>query len=80
MQIIKRDAGLGNQIRTLRKAAGLTQEQTAAKLQLRGFDISRVVYAQIECGTRNIRIEELVALKQIFGASYEDFFVGFENE
>lgn len=80
MQILRRNSAFGSTIRSLRKAAGLTQEQTAAKLQLRGFDISRVVYAQIEGGVRNIRIEELVALKQIFGATYDDFFVGFENE
>ena len=80
MQILRRNPAFGNTIRNLRKAAGLTQEQTAAKLQLRGIDISRVVYAQIECGIRNIHIEELVALKQIFGASYDDFFIGFENE
>lgn len=80
MQRIRHERAFGNAIRTIRKAAGLTQEQTAAKLQLRGIDISRTVYAQIECGIRNIRIEELVALKQIFGVSYDAFFSGFESE
>ena len=71
---------LGNNIRNLRKAAGLTQEQTAAKLQLRGLDVSRGVYSLMECGIRNIHIEELVALKQIFGVSYDAFFAGLEEK
>lgn len=78
MQILKYNRMFGQNIRRLRKAAGMTQEQTAAKMQLMGYDLSRAVYAQIECGMRNIRVEEIAALKQIFGAVYDDFFVGFE--
>lgn len=80
MQIQKYNRIFGQNIRALRKTAGLTQDQTAAQLQLRGLDISRSVYAQIECGMRNIHVEEIAALKQIFGVSYDDFFIGFENE
>ncbi len=80
MQILKYNRMFGQNIRALRKAAGMTQEQTAAKLQLMGYDLSRAVYAQIECGMRNVRVEEIVALKKIFGAAYDDFFVGFEKE
>ena len=80
MQIQKYNRIFGQNIRALRKTAGLTQDQTAAQLQLRGLDLSRSVYAQIECGMRNIHVEEIAALKQIFGASYDDFFIGFENE
>ena len=78
MQILKYNRMFGQNIRRLRKAAGMTQEQTAAKMQLMGYDLSRAVYAQIECGMCNIRVEEIAALKQIFGAVYDDFFVGFE--
>lgn len=80
MQVSSFNKEFGNNIRKLRKSAGLTQEQTAAKLQLRGHDISRGVYSLIECGIRNVHIEELVALKQIFGVSYDAFFAGFEEE
>ena len=55
------------------------QEQVAAKLQLRGFDISRSIYSQIECGIHNIRVDELIALKQIFGVTYDDFFAPLED-
>lgn len=80
MRYIQKDRRFGSNLKSIRKASGLTQDQTAARLQLRGFDISRSVYAQMECGIRNIHIEELVALKQIFGVSYDAFFAGFEEE
>lgn len=78
MQTIRNNHAFGAHIRELRKAAHLTQEQVAAKLQLRGYDISRSIYSQIECGIHNIRVDELIALKQIFDVTYEDFFVPLE--
>ena len=64
----------GETIRRLRVEAGLTQEQVSAKLQLLNVDITRSQYAQIECGTYNIRPEELCSIKHLFNVSYEDFF------
>lgn len=75
-QKIKLDSTFGNNLRTIRKAHGYTQEEIVAKLQLKNQDISRSAYAQIECGTYNIRISELVALKEIYNISYDDFFKG----
>ena len=80
MQSIRNHHAFGARIRDLRKAAQMTQEQVAAKLQLRGFDMSRSIYSQIECGIHNIRVDELVALKQIFGVTYDDFFAPLEQE
>ncbi len=80
MQSIRNHRTFGARIRDLRKAAHMTQEQVAAKLQLRGFDMSRSIYSQIECGIHNIRVDELIALKQIFGITYDDFFVPLENK
>lgn len=80
MKVLPNNRIFGQNIRIIRKAAGLTQEQTAAKLQLRGHDISRSVYAQIECGMRNIHVEEIAALKQIFDVPYDAFFAGLESE
>ncbi len=80
MQRIRKSAAFGAVIRSLRVAAGLTQEQVAAKLQLHGFDISRSIYSQIECGLHGIRPEELVVLKKIFGVSYDDFFLALEEQ
>ena len=80
MQSIRNNQSFGARIRELRKVAHMTQEQVAAKLQLRGLDVSRSIYSQIECGIHNIRVDELIALKQIFGVSYDDFFAPLENE
>lgn len=79
MQKIRSDIGLGLNIRALRKAAHLTQEQVVAKLQLEGFNITRSIYSQIECGTYNIRVSELIALKKLFGVDYSAFFESLEN-
>ena len=73
-QKLKQDIQIGSTIRKLRKKAGLTQEQVVAKLQLKGLETSRSSYSQIECGTYNIRISELVALTEFFQVDYNAFF------
>lgn len=73
-QKLKQDIHIGNNIRKLRKQAHLTQEQVTAYLQLQGIEISRSSYSQIECGTYNIRISELVALANLFQVDYNAFF------
>ncbi len=77
-QKIKTNSQFGLNLRKLRKQNKLTQEQVVAKLQILGFDMSRSIYAQIECGTYNIRITELAALKDIFSTTYDSFFEGIE--
>ena len=67
---------IGHNIQRLRKKAGLTQDQTVAKLQLMGLEISKSTYAKLETNRMNIRVSELVALSQIFGAQFNDFFEG----
>ena len=74
MQKLRNTSTFGDRIRTIRKAAGMTQEQVTVQLQLRGCDISRSVFSQFECGNYNIRIDELKALKEIFNVPYEAFF------
>lgn len=73
-QKLKQDIHIGNNIRKLRKQARLTQEQVTAHLQLQGIEISRSSYSQIECGTYNIRISELIALADLFQVDYNAFF------
>lgn len=75
-QKIKSNKQFGLNLRKLRKKNNLTQEQVIARLQLLGFNMSRSIYAQIECGTYNIRVTELVALKEIFSTTYDSFFEG----
>lgn len=68
------DVSLGNNLRSLRIAAGLTQEQVVAQLQLRNLPTSRSAYSQMESGTYNIRISELVALTEIFHTDFNTIF------
>ncbi len=76
---IKQDTdkyNIGRNIRKYRRENHLTQEQTVAKLQLMGIDMSRGTYSHIECGIDNIRVEELLALAEIFRVTVADFFEG----
>lgn len=73
-QKLRQDISIGNNIRKLRKQSGFTQEQVVTKLQLKGIEISRSSYSQIECGTYNIKISELKALAELFDVKYNAFF------
>jgi len=79
-QKIKQDISLGSNIRLLRKQSHLTQEQVVTHLQLQGIEISRSSYSQIECGTYNIRVSELIALAELFNVDYNTFFINLQNK
>lgn len=79
-QKIRRDLYMGGNLRALRDKAGLSQEKLCAELQRRGCDIGRTTYAKYEAGELNIRASVLVALKDIYACSYEDFFAGLESK
>ena len=65
------ELAVGQNIRTLREAAGLTQEMLAAKLQVLGCDITRSAVAKIEVGQRHLYPDELILLKKILAVSYD---------
>lgn len=62
---------IGNNIRTLREKAHLTQEQLSAKLQVCGCDLTRSALAKIEVGQRHIYVDEIILLKDILKVTYE---------
>lgn len=72
----KDDISIGFNLKRLRKAAKLTQNDVITQLQLRGFSVSRSIYSQMEGGTYNIRISELLALTEIFRTDFNDIFAG----
>ena len=74
------DISIGDNLRKLRNAANLTQEQVVAQLQLRHLPTSRSVYSQIEAGTYNIRISELIALAEIFHTDFNTIFNGLTHD
>lgn len=67
---------LGENIKRMRLQAGLTQEQTVAKLQVLGSPLSRSTYSLIGMGRGNLYVNDLVGLQTVFGVSYEEFFKG----
>ena len=74
---LKQDMSIGHNLKALRKAAGLTQVQAVAQLQLLGIDISREILSQTENGRYNVPVSLLKAFKQIYKvASSDQFFQG----
>lgn len=65
---------IGKNIRALRERAGITQERLATKLQIEGCDITRSAVAKIETGQRHIYPDEIILIKQILNAEYEEIF------
>ncbi|MBQ4612779.1 MAG: helix-turn-helix transcriptional regulator [Clostridia bacterium] len=65
---------IGQNIKLLREKAGLTQELLAAKLQVRGCDITRSSVAKIEAGQRHLYPDEILLIKDILNVPYEDIF------
>ena len=65
---------VGNNLRNLRIDSKFTQEQIIAKMQLKGFSMTRSIYSQIECGLYNIRVTELDAFVEIFHTDYNTVF------
>ena len=62
----------GQNLKYLRERCGLTQEQAAAQLQIRGCGVTRSALAKIEVGQRHIYIDELKHFKTVFNISYEE--------
>lgn len=70
----EKEKRIGRNIKLLRERADLTQEELAAKLQVRGCDITRSSVAKIEVGQRHLYPDEIVLLKDILRARYEEIF------
>lgn len=66
------DREVGLRIRAYRMERRLTQDQLAAKLQVNGYDLTRVAVAKIESGQRHIYLYELKAIKEVLRVSFED--------
>lgn len=65
---------VGNNIRRIREARGMTQDMLAAKLQLSGCDITRSAVAKIEVGQRHLYPDEIILLRKILNTTFEEIF------
>ena len=77
-QKIRKNRSLGANIRRIRTQNDLTQEQMVARLQLYGITITRSIFSQIECGTYNIKVSELLAISKILRVEIGELFEGIE--
>lgn len=73
-QKIRQDKAIGDNLRRLRNAEGISQEKLCAMLQLRGCDIGRSTYDKYERGELNVKVSVLIQLKDFYGCSFDDFF------
>ena len=62
---------IGQNIRTIRENAGMTQDALAAQLQLHGCDITRSAVAKIEVGQRHLYPDEIILIRKILNTTYE---------
>lgn len=76
MNKLRQDLNLGMNLRAIRNKHKYTQEQIVAKLQVLGSETNRSIYSRYETGELNIKISDLVGLKEIYDCSYDDFFIG----
>lgn len=77
-QKLRRDRNMGANLKRLRESKGLSQEKLCVLLQLRSCDVMRSTYAKYESCELNIPISVIVALKQIYNCTYDEFFQGLE--
>ena len=61
---------IGEKVRALRMAQGMTQKALAVKLQLLGWEFSELTVLRIENGTRFVPDYEVKALAEVFGVTY----------
>lgn len=73
--IINQDISIGPNLKTLRLQNKLSQEDVAIRLQVMGFSMmSREIISQIERGRHNIRVSVLLALKELYHATFDEIF------
>ncbi len=68
------EKAIGRNIKHLREKSGFTQEILAAKLQLKGCDVTRSSIAKIEVGQRHLYPDEIIFIKEILNVTYEEIF------
>ncbi len=67
---------IGKNIKLIRENIGMTQEVLAAKLQVRGCDITRSAVAKIEVGQRHLYPDEIILIKEILSTDFDNIFYG----
>ena len=72
--VINQDISIGSNLKALRLRNKLSQEDVAVKLQVMGFTMSREIVSQMELAPHNIRVSVLLALKELYNATFDEIF------
>lgn len=67
---------IGKNIKKIRESLNMTQDVLAAKLQLKGCDITRSAVAKIEVGQRHLYPDEILLIKEILNTDFNTIFYG----
>ncbi|WP_026882026.1 helix-turn-helix domain-containing protein [Clostridium akagii] len=70
----------GENIQIIRNTRKISQEQLAAKLNLRGIDIDQTIISRIENQTREILDFEVKSIADILGVKVQDLFELHKNK
>lgn len=65
---------VGQNIRRLRKERGMKATQVIAKLQLADVKVTTGIFSKVENGWNNPTVDMLIALTEIFGCDFNEFF------
>lgn len=65
---------VGTNIRRLRNQKGIHNKDIVAQLQLRGVEITTGTYSKVELGMNNPSVDLLIALTDILGCDFNEFF------
>lgn len=73
-QKIKNDVNntIGKNIREIRTRMGIGQTELVGKLQLLDIRMTRESLVKIERGVQHIQLDQLKAIKQVLGVSYDE--------
>ena len=65
---------VGSNIRRLRKERGMKAVEVIAKLQLVEVNVNTGIFSKVENGRNNPTVDMLIALTDIFGCDFNEFF------
>ena len=65
---------VGQNIRRLRRERGMKATQVIAKLQLADVRVTTGIFSKVENGWNNPSVDMLIALTEIFGCDFNEFF------
>jgi len=76
---LKQDVSIGTNLKKYRQYTGLSQEEVAAKLQLRGLDTHQKIISEMELGRYSVRVSVLLALADLYNTPIQDFFMDLQR-